>query len=105
MDYLNNMIDNYIKTYSDKIEEMLYEMIETLGYKGDKGKMDDIKTWLDNNNYEILAKDKRNGIEIKTTYRVQMKKAKDINDVVAEFTVLRKYGEELSFAYSNIFYY
>ena len=68
-DYCNNIVNTFVKKYSDDIDNHINQMLRYVGFKGTK---DGVEKFLEENEYKLLYDvDESNGYSVKVIYLVK----------------------------------
>ena len=96
-EYMEKMIEEYVKQYSKELDEHIIQMLEEFGFKGN---IEDVKEWLEKNEMDILMDEDKTPTESnKLIYLVNK-----FNYTVA-FFVIKRYGEEdVVYEMSDVFF-
>ena len=96
-EFMEKMIEEYVKQYSKELDEHIIQMLEEFGFKGNT---EDIKEWLEKNEMDILMdEDKTQTESNKLIYLVNK-----FNYPVA-FFIIKMFGEkDFSYKISDVFF-
>lgn len=97
--YMDNAKDEFIKAYTNELDDNILKMITYFGYENEN--LNDLSEWLSNEEYDLLMdNEERNGSSYKSIYLLNKK----TDNVVGLFMVETFVNEgDVGFRFSDVF--